>query len=173
MIECRSEPLLGSLGRIPPRTPGRSDAQVPCEASLGEAQYASFPHLYFYAEPEGTDPIFGLLDIEIAIQLRRSGEVWLEVYCVGDGFQSGHGSGRENPLVIEVLNDARTLVTVDWPYPEVMCGHFDPMTFAKKTPMSAEDFSVADRIRLPAVHAAAGSCRDATPTVGGSVPHGH
>lgn len=173
MSECRSEPQLLLLGRIPPRTPGRSDAQVPQDASLGEGRYARFAHLYFYSEPSGTDPAYGLLDIEISIQQRRDGKVWLEAYCVGDGYQSSHGSGREHPLIIEIGSGDRTLATIKWHYPSVLCGHFDPMIFETRTDMSAEDFARADRIYLPSVVAVAESCSGAPATISNVSGHGH
>lgn len=171
MNRCRSEPQLSLLGRIPPRTPGRSDAQVPQEGSLGEARYARFPHLYFYAEPGGADPVYGLLDIEISIQRRRDGVVWLEAYCVGDGYQSGHGSGQKHPLIVEIATGDLTLARIDWHYPSVLCGHFDPMTFETKTDLSLEDFERVDRIFLPSVAAIAESCSGAPATISNIAGH--
>lgn len=171
MSECFSEPKLSFFGRIPPRTPGRSDAQVPREADLGPARYARIAHLYFYEQSDDTDPAYGLLDIEVALQCRQNGDVWLEAYCVGDGYQSGRGSGSKHPLVFEVKSGERTLGKAEWKYPEVMCGHFDPMTFATKTALSRSDFEAADQIYLPSVKAVAESCTGAHPAFGG--PAGH
>lgn len=171
MRNCSSEPQLALLGTIPPRTPGRSDAQVPGDAAIGPARYARIAHLYFYEEPERTDAAYGLLDLEISIQRRRNDEIWLEVSCIGDGYQAGHGSGREYPLVFEIQGADRTLATVEWRYPAIICGHFDPMTFAFKTTLSAAEFELAEQIRLPAVAAQSQSCSGAPPALGG--PHAH
>jgi hypothetical protein len=171
MSACCSEPKLSLLGRIPPRTPGRSDAQVPREAELGPARYARIAHLYFYEAADASDPAYGLLDLEISLQCRHNGEIWLEAFCVGDGYQSGRGSGSKHPLVFEVRSGERTLAKTEWKYPQVLCGHFDPMTFATKTGLSPSDFEVADQIFLPSVKAVAESCMGAPPTLGG--PEGH
>jgi hypothetical protein len=171
MSECCSEPKLSLLGRIPPRTPGRSDAQVPREAELGPARYARIAHLYFYEAADASDPAYGLLDLEISLQCRHNGEVWLEAFCVGDGYQSGRGSGNEHPLMFEVRSGERTLAKTEWKYPQVLCGHFDPMTFAIRTSLSPSDFEAANQIFLPSVKAVAESCMGAPPTLGG--PEGH
>jgi len=171
MSECFSEPKLSLFGRIPPRTPSRSDAQVPRGAELGPARYARIAHLYFYETENAGDPAYGLLDIEISLQCRRNGEVWLEAFCVGDGYQSGRGSGNKYPLVFEVRSGGRTLAKVEWKYPPVLCGHFDPMTFATKTSLSPSDFEAADQIYLPSIKAVTESCMGAPPTFGG--PEGH
>jgi len=90
---------------------------------------------------------------------------------VGDGYQSGRGSGAKHPLVFEVRSCGRTLVRAEWKYPPVLCGHFDPMTFATKTSLSPSDFEAADQIYLPSIKAVAESCMGAPPTFGG--PEGH
>jgi len=171
MSECFSEPKLSLFGRIPPRTPGRSDAQVPRDAELGPARYARIAHLYFYEAADAGDAAYGLLDIEISLQRRRNGEVWLEAFCVGDGYQSGCGSGTRHPLVFELRSGERTLATAEWKYPEVLCGHFDPMTFATKTSLSPSDFESADQIYLPSIMAVAESCMGAPAAFGGPEAH--
>ena len=173
MFQCRSEPQLISLGRVPPRTPGRSDAQVPHDPEQGESRYARISHLYFYSGSSFSDPVYGLLDIEIALQQRRDEDVWLEIYCVGDGYQSGRSSGAEQPLIVEILHGERKLTTVAWNYPDVLCGHFDPMYFEAKTDLSPRDFEAADRISLPEIRTVAASCSGAAPTFGAPAAHGH
>ena len=42
MKTCRSEPNLALFGRVPPRTPGRSDAEVPSEAALGPSSLRAY-----------------------------------------------------------------------------------------------------------------------------------
>ncbi|MBR0899049.1 hypothetical protein JQ616_29205 [Bradyrhizobium tropiciagri] len=173
MFQCRSEPQLVSLGSVPPRTPGRSDAQVPHDPEHGESRYARIPHLYFYSGIRFTDPVYGLLDLEIALQRRSNDEIWLEIYCVGDGYQSGRGSGAEQPLIVEIRHGERKLTTVAWAYPNVLCGHFDPMYLEAKTALSVPDFEAADRIALPQICTVAASCSGAAPTFGAPAAHGH
>jgi hypothetical protein len=171
MTECRSEPKLSLFGRIPPRTPGRSDAQVPRDAALGPAQYARISHVYFYAANNDSDPHYGLLDIEIALQRRQNGEIWFEAYCTGDGYQTSRGAGTDHPLHFELRSGSRVVATVPWHYPTVLCGHFDPMTFATKTGLSSAEFGSIDQVYLPEVVAEAKSCLGAPSTFGG--PDGH
>src|SRR5262245_14401425 len=70
MADCRSLPQMCLLGPVPPRTPGRSDAQVPSDAERGASRYGRIPFVYFYQDGATADPAFGLLDIEVAIQRR-------------------------------------------------------------------------------------------------------
>ena len=94
---------------MPPRTPGRSDAQVPSDAARGESKYGRIPFVYFYRKMRQADPAFGLLDIEIAIQRRGLEAFACEIYAIGDGYQSGHGSSELQPLAIEFRAGARTV----------------------------------------------------------------
>jgi hypothetical protein len=165
---CRSEPKVSLFGRIPPRTPGRSDAEVPRDAALGPARYARISHVYFYSDE---DAAYGLLDIEISLQRRHNGEIWLEAYCIGDGYQSSRGSGAEHPLRFELRSGDSCLAQAEWRYPSVLCGHFDPMMFAARVRLSAAEFESVDRIYLPATSAAAESCTGAPAVFGG--PEGH
>lgn len=169
-IRCSLEPKLSLFGRIPPRTPGRSDAEVPRDAELGPARYARISHVYFYSD-EDADATYGLLDIEISLQKRSDGTVWLEAYCVGDGYQSGRGSGSEHPLRFELRNGDKCLAQAEWRYPSVLCGHFDPMMFATQVPLSNAEFDAIDRVYLPETSAEAESCTGAPAVFGG--PEGH
>jgi hypothetical protein len=170
MTICHSEPKVALLGRIPPRTPGRSDAEVPRDAALGPARYARISHVYFYSDKDA-DAAYGLLDIEISLQRRHNGETWLEAYCIGDGYQSGRGAGAEHPLRFEVRSGDKCLAQAEWRYPWVLCGHFDPMMFASEVRLSAAEFESVDRIYLPAASASAESCIGAPVVFGG--PEGH
>src|SRR5258707_6405350 len=127
MSECISEPKLSLFGRIPPRTPGRSDAQVHRDAELGPARYARIAHLYFYEEADASDPAYGLLDIEISLQCRRNGEVWLEAFFGGDGYQSGGGSGTKHPLVFDIEGRERTPGRAECNDPHAACWQLDPI----------------------------------------------
>jgi hypothetical protein len=172
MIACRSDIHFASLGRIPPRTPGRSDVQTPRDIAMGPAKYARIGALYFYSVSGNTsDAIFGLMDIEFSLQKRHDGGAWLETYCVGDGFQTGRTSGRTNSLSIEIRADRRTLATVRWPYSPILCGHLDPMSFEAHVDLSENDFKIADEIYVPAAASESESCDGAVATIAG--PQGH
>ena len=160
MVACRSLPQMCLLGPVPPRTPGRSDAQVPSDTSLGDVRYGRIAYLYFYREEDEGDAAFGLLDVEIAVQRRASHDFRLEIYCIGDGYQSGHGSSADSPLAIELKAGNRTVATVQWNYPDVLNGHMDPLTFSTSVGLSDADFAALDQIHLPSVRAEATICLD-------------
>jgi hypothetical protein len=157
VVECRSLPQMCLLGPMPPRTPGRSDAQVPSDASRGESKYGRIPFVYFYQEGLKADPTFGLLDIEIAIQ-RRGAACQFEIYCIGDGYQSGHGSSAPQPLSIEFRVGARTVATAEWRYPTILNGHMDALTFSAPIELTEADFREIDNALLPSVRAEATIC---------------
>jgi len=146
------------LGPMPPRTPGRSDPQVPSDASRGDSKYGRIPFVYFYWEGLKADPTFGLLDIEIAIQRRGSDAFQFEIYCIGDGYQSGHGSSKPQPLAVEFRIGARTVAKADWPYPTVLNGHMDALTFSAPIAITDGDFEKIDSALLPSVRAEATIC---------------
>ena len=160
MVACMSLPQMCLLGPVPPRTPGRSDAQVPSDTSLGDVRYGRIAYLYFYREEDEGDAAFGLLDVEIAVQRRASHDFRLEIYCIGDGYQSGHGSSTGSPLVIELKAGNRTVATVQWNYPDVLNGHTDPLTFSTSVGLTDADFAALDQVHLPSVCAEATICLD-------------
>jgi hypothetical protein len=146
------------LGPVPPRTPGRSDAQVPSDVSLGDSRYGRISYLYFYRADDQSDAAFGLLDIEIAVQRRAPNKFRLEIYCIGDGYQSGHGSSASAPLRVELKAGTRTVATADWAYPDVLNGHMDPLTYSAPLDMSDADFAALDHVHLPSVRGEATIC---------------
>jgi hypothetical protein len=158
VVECRSLPQMCLLGPMPPRTPGRSDAQVPSDASRGASKYGRIAFVYFYQEAVKADPAFGLLDIEIAIQRRGPGTFQFEIYCIGDGYQSGHGSSKPQPLAIEFRIGARTVAKAGWRYPNVLNGHMDALTFSTPIELADRDFAEIDSVLLPSVRAEATIC---------------
>jgi hypothetical protein len=158
VVECRSLPQMCLLGPMPPRTPGRSDAQVPSNADRGESKYGRIPFVYFYQEGLKADPAFGLLDIEIAIQRRGPRAFQFEIYCIGDGYQSGHGSSEPQPLAIEFRVGARTVAKAEWRYPTVLNGHMDALTFSMPIELTDRDFAELDSALLPSVRAEATIC---------------
>jgi hypothetical protein len=158
VVECRSLPQMCLLGPMPPRTPGRSDAQVPSDADRGESKYGRIAFVYFYQEGLKADPVFGLLDIEIAIQRRGPQAFQFEIYCIGDGYQSGQGSSKPQPLAIEFRADGRTVAKAEWRYPTVLNGHMDALTFAASIELTDRDFADLDSALLPSVSAEATIC---------------
>jgi hypothetical protein len=158
MVECRSLPQMCLLGPAPPRTPGRSDAQVPSDSSRGESKYGRIPFVYFYQESVKGDPAFGLLDIEIAIQRRGPKSFQFEIYCVGDGYQSGRGSSKPQPLAIEFRVGTRAVAKAEWPYPPVLNGHMDPLSFSAAIELNDTDFQEIDSALLPSVRAEVTIC---------------
>ncbi len=146
------------LGPIPPRTPGRSDAQVPTDLARGESKYGRIPFVYFYQDGVKGDATFGLLDIEIAIQRLGPRAFQLEIYCIGDGYQSGHGSSRPQPLVVELRSGTQTVAAAEWRYPDVLSGHTDPLTYSASIDLSEAEFQGLDSVLLPSVRAEATIC---------------
>jgi hypothetical protein len=153
MHQYVSESQWFSLGRIPPRTPERADAQVPVDGSLGEARYGRCSHLYFRSVDEPAEVAYGFLDLEVSIQARRDGSFGFEAYCIGDGFQSGHGSGSRVPLRFEVWGDDARLACIHWHYPKVASGQLDPLAFSAPIALTANAFALADRVFIPPVAA--------------------
>jgi hypothetical protein len=158
MVECRSLPQMCLLGPIPPRAPGRSDAQVPSDAARGESKYGRIPFVYFYRDGGKADPAFGLLDIEIAIQRRGPKAFECEVYAIGDGYQSGHGSSEPQPLVIELRSGTRIITRAEWRYPTILNGHMDALTFSAPVELTDDEFGELNSVFLPPVRAAATIC---------------
>jgi hypothetical protein len=146
------------LGPIPPRTPGRSDAQVPSDPARGDSKYGRIPFVYFYQDGVEGDATFGLLDIEIAVQRRGPQAFQFEIYCIGDGYQSGHGSSGRQPLVIELRAGTGRLAVAEWRYPDVLSGHADALTFACPIDLTEADFQALDSALLPSVRAKATIC---------------
>ena len=158
MVECRSLPQMCLLGPMPPRTPGRSDAQVPSDASRGDSKYGRIPFVYFYQDGVIGDASFGLLDIEIAVQRRAPRSFQLEIYCIGDGYQSGRGSSDIQPLMVEFRIGSHTVAVAQWRYPPVLNGHMDALTFSAPIAITDGDFEQIDSALLPSVRAEATIC---------------
>lgn len=158
MAECRSLAQMCLLGPVPPRTPGRSDAQVPSDATRGESKYGRIPFVYFYREGAKEDPAFGLLDFEVSIQRRGPGTFQCEVYAIGDGYQSGHGSSAPQPLAIEFRAGARTVTRAEWRYPTILSGHMDALTYSAPLTLTNDDFRQLDSVLLPPARAEVTIC---------------
>jgi hypothetical protein len=131
---------------------------VPSDAARGESKYGRIPFVYFYQDGARADPGFGLLDIEIAVQRRGSKAFQCEIFAIGDGYQSGHGSSDPQPLVIEFRSGARTVARAEWRYPTILSGHTDALTFSASLALTDDDFRLLDSVVLPAARAAVTVC---------------
>jgi hypothetical protein len=149
LVRCRSLLQFASLGPLPPRTPGRPDAQVPEDLTAGPAVYAKLPQVYFYDANRPDDPAFGFIDIEMSVQRRSDGRFLLDLYCSGDGYQSGAGLPSGEGLRIDFMAGGDVIASASWEFREVSSGRCDPMSFAAWLPMKDDDFKRIDAIRLP------------------------
>jgi hypothetical protein len=135
---------------LPPRTPARPDPQVPRDRKLGVCAHGAIGAFYFYADGSRDDPAFGFCDIEVSVQRVAEGKVRLELYCIADGYQTARGVGSAHPLKIAVIAKETVLAVAEWHFPDVICGHADPMNFATDVDISDELFAQIDRIELQA-----------------------
>lgn len=149
LLRCHSNRQIASLGPVPPRMPGRTDAQVPENLADGPARYARFPHLYFYDEATTDDAAFGFVDLEISVQRLASGRHHVELYCSGDGYQSGSGHDDGSHIELCFAAGERIAAITAWPYPDVVSGRSDPLTFRAPLDLSDADFAAIDRIIVP------------------------
>ena len=148
MANCYSYAGFCSLGRLPPRTPARPDAQVPTERELGACVHGKIDAFYFYVNGSDDDPAFGFCDIEVSVQRIGQRTVRVELYCIADGYQSARGVGADHPLKIAVFAKDRILGVVDWHFADVICGHADPMHFAANLEIDDGMFDPIDCIEL-------------------------
>ena len=156
LSRCHSLAQFASFGPPPPRTPGRPDPQVPEDPGAGPAIYARLPHIYFYDANRSDDPAFGFIEIEISVQHRADGHYRLDLFCIGDGHQSGAGLPNGEGMRLDLLAGDRVVATASWVFREVSSGRCDPLTFTASLTMSDEDYQKIDRVRLPS---AAAVCR--------------
>ncbi len=148
MGNCYSYRQFCSLGPLPPRTPARPDPQVPKDRGIGVSAHGKIGAFYFYAEGSSDDPAFGFCDIELSVQRVAENRVRVEIYCIADGYQSARGVGARHPLKIAALAGGQMLGTVHWHFPDVICGHADPMHFAADLDIADGLFPRIDRIEL-------------------------
>ena len=148
MPNCYSYRQFCSLGPLPPRTPARSDPQVPKDRKLGACAHGTIGAFYFYSDGSDDDPAFGFCDIELSVQRVAEGTVRLELYCIADGYQSARGVGVAHPLKIAVIAKDETLAVAEWHFPGVICGHADPMHFSVDLAIDDRVFAAIDRIAL-------------------------
>ena len=148
MGNCYSYRQFCSLGPLPPRTPARPDPQVPKDYTVGPCSHGKIGSFYFYADGSRDDPAFGFCEIELSVQGVAANKVRLELYCIADGYQSARGIGTRHPLKIAVLAKETVLATANWRFPDVICGHADPMHFATDLAIDDRFFAEIDRIEL-------------------------
>lgn len=158
MGACYSYRQYCSLGPLPPRTPARADARVPKDKDRGPCRHGKIGAFYFYEVASQDDPAFGFFDIEISVQRLPSGKVRLEVYGIADGYQSWRGIGSKHPLRIALMSGEKMLAAAEWAFPDVICGHADPMNFATDVDLSAAGFTALDRVDLLAVDGLSSPC---------------
>ena len=82
----------------------------------------------------------------------------LEVYAIGDGYQSCRCSGWQAPLTIELHAATGAVASAEWRYGDILCGHADPLTFSVELEMSESVFNSIERAVLPPVTGSAQSC---------------
>jgi hypothetical protein len=133
---------------LPPRTPARPDPQVPKDRKIGPCSHGKIGAFYFYAEGSRDDPAFGFCEIELSVQRVAASRVRLELYCIADGYQSARGVGARHPLNIAVLAGEDVLGVANWHFPDVICGHADPMHFAIDLEIDDGRAARIDRVEL-------------------------
>ena len=124
---------------------------MPRDRKLGACAHGAIGAFYFYADGSRDDPAFGFCDIEVSVQRVAEGKVRLELYCVADGYQTARGVGSIHPLKIAVIANDTVLTVADWHFPDVICGHADPMNFATDLDIADELSMQIDQIELQAI----------------------
>jgi hypothetical protein len=155
---CYSYRQFCALGLLPPHTPARPDAQVPKDSALGPCRHGKIGAFYFYRNGSKDEPAFGFFDIELSVQRLSSGRVRVELYGTADGYQSARGIGASHPLRIALMHDEKMVASVAWAFPDVICGHADPMSFATDIDLEAAGFAAVNRIDLLAVEGLSSPC---------------
>lgn len=158
MGACYSYRQYCSLGPVPPRTPARPDARVPKDRARGPCRHGKIGSFYFYENGSQDDPAFGFFDIELSIQSLPSGKVRLELYSIADGYQTARGVGAKHPLKIALMSGNEIVASAQWAFPDVICGHADPMNFATDVELEPGAFQRLDRVELLAVEGLSSPC---------------
>ncbi|WP_139485232.1 hypothetical protein [Bradyrhizobium ivorense] len=121
---------------------------MPKDTKLGPCVHGKIGAFYFYADGSTDDPAFGFCDIELSVQRVAEDTMRLELYCIADGYQSARGVGARHPLKLAVLAGETVLGTASWHFPDVICGHADPMHFAADIRLDDGLFAKLDRVEL-------------------------
>ncbi len=149
MANCTSLPQMCLLGPSLPRIPGRADPQVPSGDVSGNVKYGRIPYVYFYTDAGKDDAAYGMLDIEFALYRTQASNLCIELYCIGDGFQSGTGTCNGHPLSIKLRTGDELVARADWFYPDIMDGHADPVHFTTTLHLPEADFTKIENIYIP------------------------
>ena len=157
--ECYSYRQFCSLGPLPPRTPARPDPQVPRDSKLGPCAHGKIGAFYFYEKGSDRDAAFGFFDVELSVQGIATGTIRLELYCIADGYQTSRGIGAGHPIKLEVRAGGKPVGFAEWHFPDVICGHADPMSFSIDIEVGDTPFSSIDRIDMLAVDGQSAPCR--------------
>ena len=131
---------------------------MPKDSKLGPCSHGKIGAFYFYAEGSRDDPAFGFCEIELSVQRVAETKVRLELYCIADGYQSARGTGARHPLKIAVFAGDQVLGMASWHFPDVFCGHADPMHFAADLEIADGLFSQIDRLELLRTSGEAAPC---------------
>jgi len=146
------------LGPLPPRTPARPDPQVPRDNKLGPCVHGKIGSFYFYEKGSDHDAAFGFFDVELSVQSISAGKIRIELYCVADGYQTSRGVGAEHPIKLAIMADSKVVGSTEWCFPDVICGHADPMNFSTDIDIGDTSFSLIDRIDLLGVDGLSAPC---------------
>jgi hypothetical protein len=146
-LACRSSRRLTSLDRLPPRSPGYGDAQVPDRPSP-LTRHGAIAHYWFYIEGSDDNVAFGLRDIEVSVTPITPEEALVELYCIGDGFQSGHGRCLDRAIPIELRSGDAVLARLQWRFPDILSGHADPITASWRVAMNHSQVAALDSLIL-------------------------
>jgi len=155
---CYSYRQFCSLGPLPPRTPARPDPQVPRDHKLGPCVHGKIGSFYFYEKGSDDDAAFGFFDVELSVQSISTGKIRIELYCVADGYQTSRGVGAEHPIKLAIMADSKVVGSTEWCFPDVICGHADPMNFSTDIDIGDTSFSLIDRIDLLKVDGLSAPC---------------
>ena len=158
MGNCYSYRQFCSLGPLPPRTPARPDPQVPRDHKLGPCVHGKIGSFYFYEKGSDDDAAFGFFDVELSVQSISTGKVRIELYCVADGYQTSRGLGASHPVQLAIMAGGEVVGSTEWRFPDVICGHADPMNFSTDIDIGDTSFSLIDRVDLLAVEGQSAAC---------------
>src|SRR5258708_18328626 len=114
----------------------------------------------FYLCGKGLDKEGGLgfFDIELSVQSISTGKIRVELYCVADGYQTSRGVGAGHPIKLAIMAGGKLVGSAEWPFPDVICGHADPMNFSDDIDIGDTSFSLIDRIDLLEVDGLSAPC---------------
>jgi hypothetical protein len=131
---------------------------VPRDNKLGPCVHGKIGSFYFYEKGSDHDAAFGFFDVELSVQSISTGKIRIELYCVADGYQTSRGVGAEHPIKLAIMADSKVVGSTEWCFPDVICGHADPMNFSTDIDIGDTSFSLIDRIDLLGVDGLSAPC---------------